>query len=289
MFEVAQTQYGLITAEQLVRAGLTHDQIHRRAQRGELVRVRRGVYLVAGAPAAPEQPVLAACLAGGPGLVASYRSAAALHRFDCFVATGVDVTAWDGSHPRLDGVTIHQRAVPDWQRGIARGVPATTAAATYVDLSGTLTDEAMGKSLDDARRLHVVRFADIVRCAEDRRSVDQITRLMDARLHDVSDSDPEGHVLWVLTQAGLPLPVPQYQVGKYTLDYAYPPPCMVYLEYLGFEFHGQNRSGFDKDKRRNNKLRRMGWHLVELTSAFTDDDIVEEVGDALAARSMAAS
>lgn len=281
-------QLGLVTTRQLLLSGLTEQEIRTLVDRRLLTRERHGVYRCAGAPARPEHPVLAACLAGGSKVVASRRGATLVLRLDGFVCKQPEVTAWGGSHPRLQGVLVHRvHDLPGWQRTIVNDVPVTTPARTIVDLAGERPDEVLGRSIDDAKTRKILTYAEILRCADGRREMQQIHRLMERRLNDRADTSFEDHVYWVISQAGLPLPVPQLQAvvpeGVYLLDHGYPAPFKIDVEIKGFD-HEINRTVFDRDSFRKVRLRRAGWLQLEITTAWTDRDIAEETRAALTER-----
>ena len=72
---IASKQYGNVTREQLVAAGLDDDAIDYRLKIGRLFRAHRGVYGVGHAPVAPLERAKAAVLACGPGAMLSHSSA----------------------------------------------------------------------------------------------------------------------------------------------------------------------------------------------------------------------
>ncbi|MBK6310328.1 MAG: hypothetical protein IPF42_06990 [Candidatus Microthrix sp.] len=57
--------------------------------------------------------------------------------------------------------------------------------------------------------------------------------------------------------------------------------AQVFSEADGFEHH-ESRKAFDADRHRTNHLAAAGWTGVHLTSAFSDDEIVEAVRNVLA-------
>src|SRR4051794_30029441 len=62
---IAGTQYGIVTAAQLVAAGIDRDAIRLRVERGTLIRVHKGVYRVGHTARCTEADYLAAVLACG--------------------------------------------------------------------------------------------------------------------------------------------------------------------------------------------------------------------------------
>ena len=77
---IAARQLGLITAGQLIAAGVGRGSIRWRLANGTLHRVFRGVYLVGHAVPPPGAFEFAAVLACGGGTVVSHHSAARLWR-----------------------------------------------------------------------------------------------------------------------------------------------------------------------------------------------------------------
>jgi Transcriptional regulator, AbiEi antitoxin len=63
--KIAAGQLGLITRSQAIEAGVSDNQIKKRARAGKWTRVRSGVFVIAGAPQTWEQGVLAAVLTAG--------------------------------------------------------------------------------------------------------------------------------------------------------------------------------------------------------------------------------
>jgi very-short-patch-repair endonuclease len=153
---VAARQWGAITVQQLLAVGLTRRQTEYMAQRGFLIRMHRGVYVLGALSPAPEQRWAAAVLAAGKG-------AALMH------------TAAAGNHGLLAPREVIEVAVPKRRRGDAtlrvherrrieitrrNGIPTTTVAQTLLDLAATswpidrLTQEAAATGLvplDDLR------------------------------------------------------------------------------------------------------------------------------------------
>jgi Transcriptional regulator, AbiEi antitoxin len=79
--ELAATQHGVVSLEQLRPFGLGARGAQHRAVSGRLHRVHRGVYAVGHRVLSPDGYRIAAVLASGPGAVLSHRSAAAAWAF----------------------------------------------------------------------------------------------------------------------------------------------------------------------------------------------------------------
>src|SRR4051794_23507549 len=98
---LAANQHALVTGAQLRALGLTSGQIERRTRRGELDRLHRGVYRIAGSGPPLEQASLAACLAVGGTVAASHRCGAAIWQVDLPGATPIEASVPVGRRARL--------------------------------------------------------------------------------------------------------------------------------------------------------------------------------------------
>ncbi len=170
------------------------------------------------------------------------------------------------------------------------GVPVTTVARTIVDLARRCHRALVERALDDALRRRLTDLGKIEQTAgrargRGRRSMHMLDAVIAARRPEdgLAESRLEQRVLRALRAGGLPAPVPQYPVAtrRHTvrLDLAYPV-VKLGIEVDGFEFHKERRA-FDVDRRRANDLLVAGWTLLRVTSAMSNDEMVELVGRAL--------
>lgn len=289
---IAARQHSLVTRHQ-AREHLSRKQVEYRLTSGRLQPVRHGVYRFAGSTESRWQDVMAACLAAGAGAVASHRTAAELWSMPGVVAEQIDVLVTWPNWPRVPGVAAHQTTLlPDCHRTRRFDIPVTTPARTLVDLSSTLPKSLLARIVDDACRRRVATLAEVREVVSQlsgpgRRGLANITTVLAERGHGFhpGDSDAELDIVRVLVHAGLPRPVQQHQVpvGRtvYLLDAAYPD-LLIDIEYKSWSFHG-NRSAFEHDAVRDNRLRLAGWTVLDFTSASSTEEIVETVEAARAA------
>jgi predicted transcriptional regulator of viral defense system len=108
--QLAESQHGLITRQQALGLGLSSRALQGRLNGGRWERVLRGVFRIAGSENAYEQRIMAATLAGGPGAIASHRSAAALYGTPG-VPRWLEITVPPPRRAVVDGVVVHQLAV----------------------------------------------------------------------------------------------------------------------------------------------------------------------------------
>lgn len=284
-------QRGLVTREQALRV-LTEDQLEARLRSGRLDVVRTGVYRAGGAPEDWEQLLLAACLAGGVGAAASFRSAAWVWRLEGFAAPEMlEITVPRRRRARLPGVRVHDTVV----RGrihVARhrGLQVTTVARTLCDLTACCHPREVERALDNSIRRDLTTLSLVARVFRDlatrgRRRSTIMRALLDDRATgpDLGDSDAEARIARWLIAARLPQPVQQHRVrigGRtYKLDLAYPR-HRIGIEFDGWATHG-TRLAFDADRVRDLDLEDDGWRVLHFTSRSTREFVVERVHRAL--------
>jgi hypothetical protein len=286
-------QHGLVTRAQALTV-YSLDQLEHLLSTGQLYRVRDGVYGVTGCPQSWRQQLLAACLAAGPGAVASFRAAAALWELEGFRSDLLEITVPWRRRRRHPGVIVHNTVVtgPGHTSSVAR-IPVTSVARTLCDLTAVAPFSMVRHALGDARRRRLVTLRQLERvfdtlATQGRRRSTVMRELLERERDgvDPGGSDKEVDVVRWLVAAGLPRPVQQYRIklGKRTIkvDAAYPD-LKIAIEYDGWESHRQ-RDRFDDDRARDNALGRIGWLPLRYTSARTRQEIVVDVAAAIEER-----
>ncbi|KAA8886690.1 type IV toxin-antitoxin system AbiEi family antitoxin domain-containing protein [Nocardia colli] len=152
--DLAEGQWGLLTTGQAVARGVTPMRLKRYADRGVLVRLRHGVYRLAGAPESPLEALRAEWLALEPKRgaadrlndpvpvgVVSHRSAAALQDLgdlDADVHTFTVPRRRNSSRTPELSFRVGTLERSDWHR--VQGLPVTRPLRTVVDLAAAHTD-----------------------------------------------------------------------------------------------------------------------------------------------------
>jgi very-short-patch-repair endonuclease len=134
---------GVFTTADARECGVTHRMLERRNQRGEIIRIHRGVYRFAHVPVTPMQRVRAALAMTNGKVVASHSSAAMLLGLsDVSLATPeMTVTTRRGHVPQRVGVRVHtSRDLPTQDQTHVRGFPCTTGSRTLIDLCPRYAD-----------------------------------------------------------------------------------------------------------------------------------------------------
>ncbi len=169
--EIAVGQFGLFTAAQAGQQGIAGYELARRAKKGELLRVRHGVYRCPGtAPACPFEAWAAQWLALRPhddiaarraepdGMI-SHQSAAVLRGLGAFDTQVLYLTTLTRIRPKATGVHSSWRAIgtrgADW--GLVGGLPVATAGRIIADLARARVDDAeQGAVIADAVKFRVI-------------------------------------------------------------------------------------------------------------------------------------
>lgn len=290
---IAARQHGLVTGIQLASFGASPAARRTRLEAGRLCKVGEGVYRVGGAPVTWESDVLAAVLAGGPGAVASHRTAGALWGLDGCRRGKPEVTVPLGRRYRPGGVRTHRSTDLHLVTPTRRvGIPTTPVARTLLDLGAVVTGGRVHVALDHARRRGLTDWDALLdtlvaHARRGRRGVGPLRAILDAHFGEVqvTGSRFERLVAIRLRQAGLPPPALQHEVvwagRSYRIDLAYP------RERVAIELDGSihlRRDVWEADHERQNALVLAGWMVLRFTwRDYLDrpDRIINEVRRAL--------
>lgn len=267
---VATEQHSLVTLEDVRSAGGTASHAFRRVASGRWHRVADGVYRLAGTPETYAMTVMAATLAAGSGAAASHLCAARLWGLG-FVTAPPEVSIPRGRTHRPASIRVHQST--DLDRCSIRlvdGIPVTDPARTLLDLGRYLGSGALRRAVEQARRLELVTWSDLVRCLasharQGRHGVRRLRLVVSAGIDDdeVTDTDSELMALSILRERGLPEPVLHHRVYEgdlllAELDLAYPD------RKAALEIDGTvhlDPAVRHKDDARDHELRRRGWTI----------------------------
>ena len=157
----ALSHNGVISRAEAIADGMSPRAIDRRLESGEWSRLLPGVYALRGSPATFMRRVVAAYKWAGEGALMSHSTSASLLGFD-----GVDIVRIEVSTPRRlrsSRVVVHQRRTDGISSLSVKGVRATAADQTLLDLARDLALEELELALDSALRLGLTRFDRIKR------------------------------------------------------------------------------------------------------------------------------
>lgn len=270
--ELAATQHGVVTREQLVRAGVPAHRIEYRLKAGRLRSLHRGVYGV-GPVAATREREMAAVLACGERAVLSHVTASVAWGFVPAPATAappVDVTiraGWRAPGPR---VRVHRcRTLAPDEITSRDGLPITTPERTLLDLATGVRGRELERALARADREGLLDRGTLERIMG-RNPGRRGTRRLRALLTDgvppaLTRSEAETRFLTLIRKARLRAPETNVIVRGHEVDFLWRAERLV-VEIDGFAFHS-SRSAFEADRRRDRVLAAAGLRVIRVTWA----------------------
>jgi hypothetical protein len=268
---IASASYGVVTRAQLVRAGLTAEEIKQRVDRGALLREHRGVYRVGHRAPSVEARYLAAVRACGEGALLSGRAAAHLMGMLKGAAPPPEVTT--PTRRRVKGVkTRRSRCIDRRDATTWRGIPVTTVARTLVDLAAALQIDDLARACHEAGIRHGTTPAAVDAVLARRRTSPGATKLRRIMRGDVpvTLSKLEARFLERLREAGLPLPQTNRPAGGWRVDCRWPERRLT-VELDSYRYH-HSRHAWEQDRRREREARASGDEFRR----YTYGDVFEE-------------
>lgn len=254
---LASRSHGVVTRQQLLRAGLTRDEIAWRLQAGSLLRVHRGVYRVGHRAPSLEAHYLAAVRACGDRAVLS--GPAAGHLWGLLKGRPPTPHVTAPTERRPEGVLCQRcRDLDPGDTTTWRGVSLTTVPRTLVDLAASLDVRALARACHEAGVRYRTTPAQ-VEGALRRRPKSPGAATLRAVLRGkerVTLSRLEDRFLSLLEANGLPPPETNKLVAGRRLDCRWPQ-RRVTVELDGYRFHS-SRYAWEADRRREREVRAGG-------------------------------
>lgn len=262
---IAARQHGVVSVRQLYLAGMSRNRVRRRIEAGRLHRVHRGVYAVGHRGISAHGRWMAAVLACGGvvaseertvlgrwGAAVSHRSAAELWGLLPPRSGPVDVSVVGGAgRKRRAGIQLHRRsALPPASVTSRHGIPVTTPPRTISDLRRSTAQKGGGLSRRELRR--AVRQAEVLGLS-----------LGSGVPRDRTRSELEYLFLKLCRARRLPEPEVNAQVASLLVDFLWPDHRLV-AETDGYRYH-RGRAAFEDDRKRDLKLRTLGYDVVRLS------------------------
>lgn len=282
--------HAVISRKEAVRLGLTGKQVSVHVRNGNLLRVGRGVYRLAGSPVTPAGELRAAVLQAGEEAVASHWSAAWLWG----IADLPDRPTVTVPHRRSRAVTNSEvvRSRVRFKTVVRNRVPCTEVIRTIFDCAASagVGADQIDDLLDRAIARRAVRIQDVTAALGKREYRHHVgRRLLEERLArrgvtgSLAPSVLESRMARLFVEYGLPVPKAEVQWGpqrRYRLDFAYPA-IRLAIEVDGWSAHftpEQQRW----DRRRGNSLARAGWTVLhydwwEVT--YEPERVAREIAD----------
>jgi very-short-patch-repair endonuclease len=271
--DVSGRQHGVVSTDQLRRAGISDHAIRGRVISGRLHRLHRGVYAVGHAAPPPEGRWFAAVLAlggsqGGDGdsvldywaAAVSHRSAACLWGLLPATRGPADVIVrGDGGRARRSGIRVHRSlSLVPTDVTLRRGIPVTTPARTIADLRKAAAAPGGGAvSPRDLRK--AIRQANVLGLPIGEEGGEDRTR-----------SDLERDFLRLCRRHRLPPPDVNVRIGPHLVDFLWRERRLV-VETDGYRYH-RGRAAFQDDRGRDLELRRLGYEVLRLSERQVNEE-----------------
>jgi very-short-patch-repair endonuclease len=264
---IAERQYGVVSTQQLLAAGISHKAIATRVRRHGLHRLHRGVYAVGHTALVLLAREMAAVLACGEGAVVSHRSAAALWGLLPPDDGPIDVTVTRSGRSR-PGLRVHRsRTLDPSDVRVIHGIPVTSPTRTMLDMAETTPERELERALDEALVQKLTSHDTLVAAvdgAAGRRGASRVRTLLDRQDEPaLTRSEAEERCLELIRKAALEAPEVNVQVGRHTVDFLWRDRRLV-VEIDGYRFHSSRKS-FERDRLRDAELAARGYRVIRIT------------------------
>ena len=239
-WELARSQHGVLTREQLRELGFSREAIQHRLRQGRLHPLARGVYLVGWPQLTRERRWMAAVLACGKGAALSHRSAAALWEIADELPGRIDISVRRRFESRRAGLKVRSRpSLSAADIGEHRGIPLTSAVQTLVDLATELSEGRLERAVNEADK-HDLVDPEALRAALTQRTgepgVKALAKLLDKRTFRLSDQELERLFRPIAATAGVPVELTKAWVNGFEVDFYWPRLGLV-VETDGLRYH----------------------------------------------------
>lgn len=266
---LAASQDGVVSRNQMLRAGLTPATLDYRVGAGRLEPLYRGVYRV-GPVVGPRVREFGALLACGEGAVLSHRTAAALWELLPPSPPGAPIHVTAPRNRRGPGrdVRVHRtiRLDPE-ERARRDGLVVTSPTRTLLDLALCAGTRELRRAVDRVRSRGLVGVDELdeALARHSRRNGTGVLRRVIQSLEDprTTRSEAEERFLELVRRGGLPRPLSNVTVEGLEVDFLWRRARLV-VEIDGYAHHG-GRAAFERDRRRDQVLAAAGYRVVRIS------------------------
>lgn len=249
--------------EELLGLGLTGRQIRYRVEIGRLHVEYPGVYSVGRPAKTALERAAAAVLACGPSAALSHRSALALSGLAKW-QSGMQVTVATDRRPK--GITVHRaKGLIGRDFRTHQGIRVTSPARTILDCAPGLSDKALARAVNEARRtagLRPAHLADVAERFPHHPGTRKLKPYIDVKGGPTRSEWEDAFPKWC-RRHGLPEPIMNTMVAGYEADALFPDERLV-IELDSWEFH-QDRESFESDRDRDADRFAAGYGTVRIT------------------------
>jgi very-short-patch-repair endonuclease len=250
---LARRQHGVVTARQLLEAGVGPNAVTAKVARGWLRRAHRGVYVVGALESELTAPT-AALAAYGRNAIISHRTAAVIWRLlPHRPADPIHVTLLNANRRSRRGVRIHHAQRTQIRRRY--GLRLTSPAQTLADLQTNELEAAYNEALV----LKLVTHQEVRAFATRSRALRELVE--DAP--GMTRSRMERKLRALIKEAGLPAPHSNVRVHGHEVDMYWPAHRLV-VEFDGWNTHS-SRTAFESDRLKDAHLQLAGERVIRVT------------------------
>ena len=273
---LAERQFGVISAAQLLECGLSRTGIVRWVEAGRLHRLSRGIYALGHRALGTEGRLAVALLKAGPGAALSHATAAWWFGLLRFADRRIHV-----SHPGRSGstndVVVHRpkHLTRVWHRGL----PVTDVVQTLLDIAPTTSDAAFRRAIAQADHLDLIRPDELRAKSSRRRGCRRLHRALDRHLPELAKtlSPLEDRFLLFCEAHGLPIPEPNGLIAGYHVDAVFRA-AQLAVELDGRDVHGRPAAVVE-DRRRELAIRGAGFRIIRYGAEQIDRQVEATAGD----------
>ena len=270
---IANRGHGVVTRQQLFRAGVSRREIESRLRSGMLLRAHPGVYRAGHRAPSVEATYLAAVFAAGEGAVLTGRAAAHLWGLVRGPAPVPVVIAT--SERRIEGVrTQRSRRLDPADVTVFNAIPVTTVPRTLVELAAELSADALARACHEAGVRYRVTPKAVEAVLQRRPSspgARSLRRIMSGEVR-VSLSKLEARFLQHMRAEKFRLPITNRPAGGRRVDCRWPEYRLT-VELDSYQFHN-SRHSWEQDRQREREARARGDDFRR----YTYHDVVEDPG-----------
>jgi predicted transcriptional regulator of viral defense system len=165
---LSAAQAGYFTASQAKRLGYSYSQQTFHTDRGNWIRVQRGLYRLPHWPISPHDDLVRASLWARERGVVSHESAAAFHGLGEIDPLRTHLTVPAGFRGQHPGVTLHHQLLGPGETEQQDGFLVTSPLRTLVDIARSATDlDQLGRAIRAALERHLVTLRQLRARAEE--------------------------------------------------------------------------------------------------------------------------
>jgi very-short-patch-repair endonuclease len=268
--QIGSRAHGVVTRAELMAAGITPREIKRRATRGTLIPIHRGVFRVGHLAPSTQAVYMAAVKACGKRAVLAGRAAG--HVLGVLKRKPPRIEVIAPTYRRVARVVTRRDRLAPGETTRWRGIPVTSVPRTIVDLAAALPEDELARAFHEAAVRHRTTPAQVERVLARRRNWPGARKLRRVLRGDVpvTLSRLEKRFLARLRATRLPQPEVNRRVDGRYVDCRWPDHRLT-VELDSYRYH-HTRHAWEEDRRRERAARARGDEFRR----YTWLDVVED-------------